>query len=40
MINKYAMAPDKNLIFEDELNEFDAAFPIKVKTEPKIIINL
>lgn len=25
---------------EDELNEFDAAFPIKVKTEPKIIINL
>lgn len=25
---------------EDELNEFDAAFPIKVKTEPKIKINL
>lgn len=25
---------------EDELNEFDAAFPIKVRTEPKIKINL
>ncbi len=25
---------------EDELIEFDATFPIKVKTEPKIIINL
>ncbi|MHC1689706.1 MAG: hypothetical protein AB9833_02630 [Bacteroidales bacterium] len=37
MINKYTMAPDKNLIFEDELNEFFSQFedPITARNAVK-----